>query len=188
MILRQLADNKCMWLDMCKTNPCITAFIAMNGHHSQTAGSGDQSNLAQSQDMEADHVDDQVEQFQQHIRTVRGRNVHTMAAFPVKFLMLRWFVTRPFTNHHPAPTPAGGHVRQDLITTKLPTLPLTAPWLEACTNGGMGQTIGPTATQSASPSARMCLAALRPPAHQHVDLSLMVHHWLGTMTLRIQMQ
>ena len=66
-----------MWLDMRKTNPCVTAFIAMNNHHSQSAGSGDQSNLAQPQDMEADVVGDRNEHLQQHIRTAHGRNTIT---------------------------------------------------------------------------------------------------------------
>ena len=40
MILRQPDDNKCMWLDTCKTNPCITAFVAINSHSSQAVASG----------------------------------------------------------------------------------------------------------------------------------------------------
>ena len=40
MILRQLSDNDCLWMDMCKLNPCVTALVAMICHSSQAAGPG----------------------------------------------------------------------------------------------------------------------------------------------------
>ena len=76
-IKRGCTHNKCLWLDACNINPCITAFIAMNSHPSQAAGSGDQSDLAPPRDTDADMEGNRNEQLQQHIRTVRGRNVHT---------------------------------------------------------------------------------------------------------------
>ena len=73
MILRQIADDKCMWMDMCTINPCLIAFVALNCHSSQPAGSGDHSALAQPRDIEAAVIGGKDGQLQQHIRTIHGR-------------------------------------------------------------------------------------------------------------------
>ena len=81
-ILRQLPDNKCMRLHSCALNPCITAFIAMNGHESQAAGSGDQSAWAQPRDTDAAVLGDNHEEFQQRVRTIHGRKPVTAGRRP----------------------------------------------------------------------------------------------------------
>ena len=86
MLLRQHADIKCIWLEMCKTNQCVTAFIAINNHHSQSAGSGNRSYWPQPRDTEANADVGNHEGIQQHIRTARGRNTLADGRLPCKAL------------------------------------------------------------------------------------------------------
>ena len=77
MIIRQLTDNKCLWLDACNINPCITAFIAMNAHSSQTAGSGAQNSSDHDVPTSEPEPHELVQKPQQSLRTIRAK--HTVA-------------------------------------------------------------------------------------------------------------
>ena len=152
MILRQLDDNKCMWLDACKTKPCISPFIASNAHSSQAAGSG--AHDSSDQDGQPDHTaHEELLQWPRHsVRTVRAEltvaNAH-LARSDLKVQGER----RSWARHHPAPHPVGGEQHQDTVTV-LSILPFTArvrgsdseiaTWWIAIR---AGQTIGLTATQ-----------------------------------------
>ena len=73
MILRQLTDNKCLWMDQCTLNLCITAFIAKNSHGSQAAGSGAQDSSNHDVPIDDPEPHELVQQPQQSLRTVRAK-------------------------------------------------------------------------------------------------------------------
>ena len=89
MILRQLADNKCMRLDTCKTNTCITAFVAMSSHSSQTAGSGAHDSSTQDGPPDQAAWHERMQQPQRSVRTVCAQLAVTDARLSRKVLDVR---------------------------------------------------------------------------------------------------
>lgn len=60
-------------MDMCKTNPCITAFIALNCHSSQTAGPGAHDSPTQDGPPDQSGWHELLQQPQLNVRTVRAQ-------------------------------------------------------------------------------------------------------------------
>ena len=155
----------------------------MNCHGSQAAGSGDQSALAPPQNIEAAEDGRNVQQPQHNVRTIHGRLTVANARLAKSDIPVHGGRE---AQHAEAPSGTNSSGRQELrdrIQLQRRKILFTPPLWKARANGEQLQerSKSPTAKQSLRLSARLCMAALVPPAQRCVFSLEVVLYSLGQL-------